>query len=185
MPSVSPEPEPFRFCPVDGSALDDPDKEEGSRCPRCGRAWYRNSSPVVGCVIVHEGKALVTVRGIEPHKGKLDVPGGFLLNGEDPIEGLKREIREELGIEIEAGVGDCLAMAPHVYAHESDYNLALGFRARWVSGEPAAADDVAELRWVSPEELEKLDFAWEHDRELVRKALRHEESEESQGSGPR
>lgn len=170
-PSVSPEPNPFLYCPVDGSPLDDADKEGGTRCGTCGRSWYRNSSPVVGCVIVREGKALCTVRGIEPHKGKLDTPGGFLLNGEDPIEGLKREIEEELGIEIEAEVGDCLLMAPHEYAHEHDFNLALGFRARWVSGDPTPADDVAAVRWVSPDEVETLDFAWEHDRDLVRKAL--------------
>lgn len=175
MPSVSPEPEPFRFCPVDGAPLDDPDKEGGSRCDVCGRSWYRNSSPVVGCVIVRDGKALVTVRGVEPFKGKLDAPGGFLLNGEHPIDGLKREIEEELGIQIEVGVDDCLLMAPHEYAHEHDFNLALGFRARWVSGEPSPADDVADLRWVTRAEVETLEFAWEHDRELVRKALDHEE----------
>lgn len=176
MPSVSPEPEPFRYCPVDGSPLDDPDREDGMRCGTCGRTWYRNSSPVVGCVIVRDGQALVTVRGIEPHKGKLDVPGGFLLNGEHPIDGLEREVQEELGIEIEAGVEDCLQMAPHEYAHEHDYNLALGFRARLVSGEPSPADDVAGLRWVSRDEVDDLDFAWEHDRDLVRKALAHEET---------
>ncbi len=171
MPSVSPEPHPFRFCPVDGTPLESPDDEGGTRCDTCGRSWYRNSSPVVGCVIVRDGKALVTVRGIEPHEGKLDAPGGFLLNGEDPVEGLKREIREELGIEIDAGIGDCVQMVPHPYAHDDDFNLALGFRARWVSGDPKPADDVAGVRWVSAEELDALDFAWEHDRELVRKAL--------------
>ena len=175
MPSVSPEPSPFRYCPVDGTPLDEPGKDEGSRCGTCGRSWYRNSSPVAGCVIVRDGKALLTVRGVEPHEGKLDLPGGFLLNGEHPIDGLKREIKEELGIEIEAGVDDCLQMAPHVYAHEGDYNLALGFRARWVSGDPSPADDVADLRWVTRDEVETLEFAWEHDRELVRKALDHEE----------
>jgi NADH pyrophosphatase NudC (nudix superfamily) len=171
VPSVAPEPEPFRYCPVDGTRLDDPDGEDGSRCGVCGRHWYRNSSPVVGCVIVDHGRALVTVRGIDPHKGKLDTPGGFLLNGEDPIEGLKREIKEELGIEIDADVGDCLVMASHEYAHENDFNLALGFRARWVSGEPSPADDVAAVRWVTRDEVDTLDFAWEHDRELVRKAF--------------
>ena len=171
MPSVSPEPNPFRYCPVDGTPLDDPDGEGGTSCGTCGRSWYRNSSPVVGCVIVRDGRALCTVRGIEPHKGKLDVPGGFLLNGEHPIDGLKREIKEELGIEIDAEVGDCLQMAPHPYAHEEDFNLALGFRARWVSGEVSPADDVADVRWVDPAEVETLEFAWEHDRDLVRKAL--------------
>jgi ADP-ribose pyrophosphatase YjhB (NUDIX family) len=171
MPSVSPEPSPFRFCPVDGTGLADPDKEGGSRCPECGRSWYRNSSPVVGCVIVRDGRALATVRGIEPHKGKLDVPGGFLLNGEHPLDGLKREIEEELGIRIDVEDRDLVQMAAHVYAHEDDYNLALGFRARWVSGDVEPADDVAEVRWVSPDEVDALEWAWEHDRELVRKVL--------------
>lgn len=171
MPSVSPEPDVFRFCPVDGSALDDPDKEGGARCPSCGRSWYRNSSPVVGCVIVHEGRALATVRGIDPHRGKLDMPGGFLLNGEHPLDGLKREIEEELGIRIEVAEDDLVQMAPHPYAHEDDFNLALGFRARWVSGEIVPADDVADVRWVAPGDIDAQDWAWEHDRELVRKVL--------------
>jgi hypothetical protein len=49
--------------------------------------------------------------------------------------------------------------------------LAIGFRARIVQGEPQPSDDVAEIRWVSADELDELDFAWEHDRELVRAAL--------------
>jgi NADH pyrophosphatase NudC (nudix superfamily) len=171
MPSVSPEPDAFRFCPVDGSSLEDPDKEGGARCPSCGRSWYRNSSPVVGCVIVHEGRALATVRGIDPHRGKLDMPGGFLLNGEPPVEGLKREIEEELGIRIDVTEDDLVQMEPHPYAHEDDFNLALGFRARWVSGEIVPADDVADVRWVSRGEIDAVDWAWEHDRELVRKVL--------------
>jgi NADH pyrophosphatase NudC (nudix superfamily) len=169
---VSPEPHPFRFCPVDGTALEDPDKEGGARCPSCERSWYRNSSPVVGCAIVEDGKVLLTVRGIEPHKGKLDTPGGFLLNGEHPVEGLKREIREELGIEIDVSEDDILVMAPHAYAHDEDFNLALGFRARRISGEVVPADDVADVRWVTPEEVDAIEFAWEHDRELVRKVLK-------------
>ena len=164
---------PFRFCPACASQLDQRDGEGGARCPSCGRTWYQNSSPTVGCVIVDGERALVTVRAREPEKGRLDVPGGFLLPGEDPIEGLEREIREELGLTIEVSVEDCLSMTPHVYGSEGDYVLALGFRARSFGGRLAAADDVADVRWVATEELDDLDFAWPHDRELVRKALTH------------
>ena len=38
-------------------------------------------------------------------------------------------------------------------------------------GEPNPTDDVAKIRWVSAEELDAADFAWEHDREMVRAAL--------------
>jgi ADP-ribose pyrophosphatase YjhB (NUDIX family) len=162
---------PFVFCPACSAELGPRDEEGGATCPECGRVWYRNSSPTAGAVIVKGRQALITVRAREPEKGKIDVPGGFLHVGEHPVDGLKREVKEELGVEIEADVEDCLTMATHRYGEDGDFVLALGFRAALVSGEPQATDDVAAIRWVTDDELEVLDFAWPHDRELVRKAL--------------
>ncbi len=88
--------EPFRFCPADGTPLGEPRRSGGATCPECGRSWYRNSAPSVGAAIVEGGRALVTVRALEPERGKVDVPGGFLEVGEDPIDGLRREVSEEL-----------------------------------------------------------------------------------------
>ena len=167
---------PFRFCPADATRLEDPDAEGGSRCPRCGRSWYRNSSPTAGCALVRDGKALVCVRAREPEKGRLDVPGGFLLPGEHPIDGLKREVNEELGVEIDVGIGDCVSMVPHRYGEEGDFVLALGFVARLVGDDIVPSDDVEAVHWVGTDELDRLDFAWPHDRELVKKALEREEN---------
>jgi ADP-ribose pyrophosphatase YjhB (NUDIX family) len=122
-------------------------------------------------VIVSDGRALITRRAKDPEKGRFDIPGGFLHAGEDVIDGLRREIREELGIEIDVGLGDLVQMVPHTYGDEGDFVLAMGFLARLRSGEPVAADDVAELRWVSLDEVDHVEFAWEHDRTLVRRAL--------------
>lgn len=122
-------------------------------------------------MIVSGGRALITKRGRDPEKGRYDVPGGFLQAGEDVFDGLRRELNEELGVEIDVTVDDCLQMAVHTYGDEDDYVLAIGFRARLLSGEPTANDDVAELKWVSLDEIDEIDFAWDHDRELVRRAL--------------
>jgi ADP-ribose pyrophosphatase YjhB (NUDIX family) len=122
---------------------------------------------------VRDGRALVTIRGREPEKGRYDVPGGFLEPGEHPLDGLRREAREELGVEIENIQGPII-MQTHRYGENGDYVLALGFTASIADieqGEPSAADDAADLLWVSLAELDGLDFAWEHDRELVRAAL--------------
>ena len=161
---------PFKFCPACAADLER-GSDEGFTCTNCGRSWYRNAAPAAGAAIVKDGKALITERGIEPKKGLYDIPGGFLSATEDPVEALKRELREELGLEIEVDIDDCISMVPHPYGEEADYVLALGFLARWVGGEPRAADDVAAFRWVGLEELETLDFAWEHDRVVARKAL--------------
>ena len=167
----SPELKPFRYCPMCATELVPPRPgENGAYCPTHERSWYRNSSPTVGCVLMREDKALVTIRGVEPERGRYDVPGGFLEPGEHPVDGLRREAREELGVEVEEVSGP-LVMATHRYGEEGDYVLALGFTARIASGEPAPADDAAGIEWASLEELDGLDFAWEHDRELVRTAL--------------
>jgi ADP-ribose pyrophosphatase YjhB (NUDIX family) len=119
---------------------------------------------------VRDGKALVTVRAREPEKGRVDVPGGFVEVGEHPARGLEREVLEELGVEIKVE-GNPVLLATHTYGPEGNWVLAISFLARIVAGEPSPADDVAEIRWVSAEEIDDLDFAWEHDRRLIRAAL--------------
>ena len=119
---------------------------------------------------MRDGRALVSVRAREPEKGKIDLPGGFLEVGEHPVDGIVREVREELGVEIEI-VGGPFLLSIHTYGADGGYVLPIGFRARIVSGEPDPTDDVAEIRWISAEEIDDTDFAWEHDREFVRTAL--------------
>lgn len=162
---------PFHYCPSCATRLEgDANAESGSTCPNCGRRWYRNSAPTAGAVIVRDGRALVTERGVDPHKGRYDIPGGFLMAGETPHDGLRRELHEELG-DVEVEVGPLMHMVPHTYGKEGDYVLAMGFLAKLVSGEPEAADDVASVRWIGPDEVDDVQFAWDHDRELVKKAL--------------
>lgn len=116
----------------------------------------------------------MTVRAREPRRGCFDVPGGFLLPGEEPLGGLKREVEEELGVEIEVTNDDFVQAVPHTYCDEGDFVLSLGFRARLLSGDPTPNDDVAEVKWVAEDDLDELDFAWPHDRDLIRAALRRE-----------
>lgn len=163
---------PFKYCPACATELERLD-DGGGKCPSCGRSWYRNPGATVGCVIVEDGRALVSVRAREPDKGRIDVPGGFLSAGEHPIDGLRREVKEELGVDIDVDVDDCLTMEPATYGAEQDPTLNLGFKARVVDGEPTPSDDVAQVKWVSAHEIDDLDFAWPHDRELVRRALEH------------
>jgi ADP-ribose pyrophosphatase YjhB (NUDIX family) len=162
---------PFRFCPACGTGIAEPHPEKGSTCSSCGRTWYRNSVPTVGAVIVSDGKALVARRAADPHKGRFDSPGGFLEVGEEALDGLRREIREELGVEIDVESSDYINATVHTYGDEDDYVLALSFAARIVSGEPKPDDDVAEVRWVGPDELDEIEWAWEHNREDTRRAL--------------
>lgn len=163
---------PFRFCPACASELDDSDSEGGAGCPSCERSWYQNSDPTAAAAIVRAAEVLVTVRARPPMQGRVDLPGGFLHPGEPPLDGLRREVKEELGVEIEVRDEDYLQAVPHTYGDEEDWVLSLGFGARLVSGEITPADDVAEARWVTYGEIDDLDWAWPHDRDLAQAALK-------------
>ena len=161
----------FKFCPRCATALEDPGNDSGARCPNCDKTWYHNAAPTAGCVIVRDGKALITKRARPPEKGRFDIPGGFLEPDEDPITGLIREVKEELSMEIKVEMSDIVQAVPHRYGDDGDWTLALGFIARDPSGDPQPADDVEEVRWVTLDDLDAIDFAWDHDKALVRRAL--------------
>lgn len=146
----------WRFCPRCGVELRlEPDSAPvRAECPGCGSDYYANSSPAVGALCEDDqGRLLLVRRAIEPSKGKWDTPGGFLEEGEHPLDGLKRELLEETGLEIEPL--EFLAARTDVYgpAPEAPWILSLNWSAKVVSGTGAPADDVSELGWFSADEL--------------------------------
>ena len=95
-----------------------------------------------------------------------DIPGGFIEEGEEPLETLRREMDEETGLEIEPT--EFLGGFPDRYGDGGIYTLNLYWTARIVSGEPAPADDVADLRWFSPDELPAAEeFAFRNSVEVL------------------
>ena len=52
-------------------------------------------------MLERDGRVLLAKRAIEPRLGYWDLPGGFLEEGEEPLDGLRREFREETGLEVE------------------------------------------------------------------------------------
>jgi NAD+ diphosphatase len=123
-------------------------------CASCGFAWYANSQPTSSAVVLdEEGRILLARRAVGPDEGKWDLPGGFLEEGEHPRPAVIRELREETGLEIEPL--DLVAFEVDAYGEDEDApaTLNLYWSARVLSGEPAAADDVSELRWFRPHDL--------------------------------
>ena len=63
----------------------------------------RKRIEVVAAIIVDMGKIFATQRGYGEFKDGWEFPGGKMEQGESPEQALKREIREELDVEIEVG----------------------------------------------------------------------------------
>ena len=137
----------WRFCPICSEAIDNAgDRVE---CRACGYVGYANSVPGVEAVCFDSaGRILLGRRAQDPAAGLWDLPGGFLHEGESPLDGLRREIREETALEIEpdAFLGHWLE------PYAGRIVLCLAWTAR-ADGAGLAGDDLAELRWFTPDEL--------------------------------
>jgi NADH pyrophosphatase NudC (nudix superfamily) len=90
----------WRSCPRCRSELGGDEKRV--ECPGCGFVAYANPAPTATAVIEDgEGRVLLGRRALEPDKDRWDLPGGFVDEGEHPLEALRRELREEAALEIE------------------------------------------------------------------------------------
>ena len=81
------------------------------------------------------------------------MPGGFIEEGEPPLDALRRELLEETGLVIEPIDFFGAWVDRYGDAEEAPSTLNLYWTAQIVSGEPEAADDVSELAWFPSDDL--------------------------------
>src|SRR5262245_32978855 len=94
----------WRFCPRCRAELDLGELPARVTCPACGRVVYANPSPSASALVVDaRGRLLLGRRAHDPAAGLWDAIGGFVEEGEDPLDALRRETLEETGLEVEAG----------------------------------------------------------------------------------
>ncbi len=90
------------FCPQCATPL--VDREVFGRvrrvCPACGVILFRDPKVAVGGLVLHQDHALLVRRAVHPEKGKWALPAGYMEYDEEPIPALKREIREETGLQV-------------------------------------------------------------------------------------
>jgi 8-oxo-dGTP diphosphatase len=123
--------------------------------------------------VIHVGAGILVRNGMvlacqrrpdQPHPGKWEFPGGKCEAGETSKDCLRRELREELGID--AQVGAEVWRTEHTYAGRAPVALVFCRVDAW-RGE-IENRVFAELRWVDVARLHELDFL-DADRELIRR----------------
>lgn len=130
-------------------------------------AWS-NPVPGVHALIERDGSVLLGLRAFEPGAGCWGLPGGFLEETEEPLTGLRREVREETGLVVEPGE----LFGTWLQPHGDRTVLCLIYRAHVVGGDERAADDVTELGWfaaaglpanVGPSAFAEALSRWRHE----------------------
>lgn len=110
---------------------------------------------VTAAIILNNDKVLIAQRAQgENLAGKWEFPGGKIEPGETPRECLKREIQEELGVDIE--VLDFFDES--IYTYHSGTIRLMAFRCRWLFGE-ITLNVHSQILWVNCYELDLYDFA--------------------------
>ena len=137
-----------------------------------GRTYPDRPYLAVSAAVIRDGEVLIVRRARPPARGLFTLPGGSVEAGETLHEAVIREVREETALVIAP-----LALAGHreVIARDRDgkverHFVILPFAARWISGEVALNEELAEARWLTPDELAGLKTT-EGLAEIVRAAL--------------
>ena len=109
----------------------------------------------MGALIFEDGKILLIERGKEPLKGYWSLPGGIVETGEKLEEGIRREVAEETGLEVEpSSVFEIFERVIPDSEGRAEYHYVLiDYVCRRVSGEPAPASDVSRVAWVEEQDL--------------------------------
>lgn len=113
----------------------------------------------VGAVVLRRGRVLLVRRGGQPASGKWSLPGGLVELGETTVDAVRREIREECGIDIRVvGVAGVIDRITRDAAGRIRYHYVLVDYLAYAESEAVVAGtDAAECRWVEIERVSELD----------------------------
>ncbi|WP_341702661.1 NUDIX domain-containing protein [Ferrovibrio sp.] len=125
----------------------------------------------LGAIVWKDGRVLMVRRGRPPGEGIWSLPGGLQQLGETVADGIRREIAEETGVEIELlGLVEVIDSVRRDAGGDIQYHFTIiDYAARWVAGEAAAGDDAAAVAWVAPDELHRLE-TWAETIRVVEKS---------------
>ena len=136
-----------RYCGRCGRPTQAHASDQARVCPDCSLVWYPRISPCI-IVLVTRGEELLLARSPRFRDGMYSTLAGFIEPGESAEEALRREVREEVAIEV--GAVRYFGSQPWPFPGQ----LMLGFFAQYASGE------------IAIDGLEISDAGWYHCRRL-------------------
>ena len=106
--------------------------------------------------IIHHDKNILLIKFSEGSK-KWSIPGGHLERGEQLIDGLKREIKEEVGLEIQTP----LFLDSETYVNKNQSCLLMLYSAEATSAKITLSNEHTDFYWVSKKDFSNYEYAHE------------------------
>ena len=150
---LNPALEQARFCPRCGQPAD-VDYPRSISCPHCGYGAYYNPKPVAAAIpVTAAGEIVLLKRGFDPGKHLWTFPGGFVDLGESVEEAARREVREEIEVDVE------LTDVVGVYSRSDDRVVLIVFAAK-IQDEPKTTPEALQVEAFAPDEIPWQELAF-------------------------
>lgn len=159
------------FCPKCGNKTLHYDGEKKWSC-KCGFTLYNNVAGAVAVLIKCGDEYLFNKRNQEPKAGKLDLAGGFVDPKESAETTCKRELFEEMKLEIDESKLKYLASLPNVYEYKNiEYNTIDLFYLYEMPEKLEAKleiSEISEIQWITKEDLNLDDIAFDSQKKFLK-----------------
>ena len=120
---------------------------------------YRNPALTVDTIIIEDNRIVLIKRSNNPYRDHWAIPGGFVEYGEKVEDAAVREAKEETGLDIE------LTKLVGVYSDPDrdprGHTVTVAYTAKIVGGTLQSDSDAKDARFISPDELENIDLAFD------------------------
>lgn len=151
------------------------------RCPDCERSVYHSPSVAASVAVVdcESDRVLLGERGTPPSEGRLTMPGGHIDLWEAPEAAAVRELAEETELTVDAanltllGVRDLEAEVDETGITTVKQVVCVDYAVPFeqAHGDPAAADDLNALEWVTAADFDTVPWAYAEDPAVCRTAF--------------
>jgi NAD+ diphosphatase len=150
-----------QYCGRCGSPTERVTGERGRRCPKCDFVAYPRVSPAI-ITLIERGDRILLARGRAFLPGRYGIIAGFVDPGETLEDAVRREAREEVGIEL--GRIDYFGSQPWPFPH----GIMIGFRASHRRGEITIDDgEIAHADWFGLDDLPDIPAKLSIARRLI------------------